>query len=230
MRKKGKLDLRKKLLLPLQDDLRDSYPNGEPSYEEVLLFKQHLLRLPIFEEKGIRITLCVRKHTRAEYRVDGTKLLDDLALELASSFAEKKYDKEKPLLMYQNIMTSVLERLSSCKEQIVSSGVKEKTFLKIWNVINKWAEIVPEKHIGRIAPVKRVELMKNIIPYFKKYTKLSDEKIYYCIAHILKYFGIEKGNIEMIFKRIKRDYLRKGKPAKKKGIRPLPDLPNYYEP
>jgi len=182
-----------------------------PTPEIISLFQSHLLELPIFK-KGQKNDIIL--HT-PEYppKTLGEKagpLLEWLSSTLGSFFRDIRIDPES-FSETMTKMTMALNEFSSCKNELITSGIiSEKTFKKIFDVIDKLRKGYLEHIASPIPSAKRTKLVKELFDGFKEsIPRFQSNAVFYCIAHILKGFEIEKGNIEQIFGRIKVDFYRK---------------------
>lgn len=183
-----------------------------PPPETIELFKNILLRIPIFKRghKNLLYLKAPEYGQTVRLENDAGKLLWRLSLTLIFFYQDIGIDYKSAVRTLKTI-ESALIGLLSCKENLIAlTVVDEKTFKKacdgVANLIKRYLE-----HISKpFSFDQRTELVKKLYACFRECVpKFRRNGVFYCIANILKIFEIEKGNIEQIFGRIKVDYYRK---------------------
>ena len=203
------------------------------------LFKNCLLKLPIFtrgKKKGDRnvylrapeysqtVELGERKvqvpkellhdpeHPETMILRDADILLDGLASILISHFKSIQIDSKVINRERMQAFSHAMAIILSWKEELAASKiVDEKTFKTAVNRIADWIIRYVRNYVDEgFTPNQRTELVRDLYTCFRKAVpKLRKNGVFYCIANILKGFGIEGGTIQQIYGRIKRDYYRK---------------------
>ena len=182
--------------------------------EVTMIYKKYLLETPAFKRVGDKFNLFDQPNKLTRPCKDVDVLLDQLSMEFYHFFSVERTKAEWPLSAYGDRIAQSINTLMDCKEMFLAAGVKEKSFLQTMRKIDKMFKRVL-KHIYRsVNPSKRSELVGALYYKFKELTTLSDDGVYYNIAIFFKHLGIEQGDIKKIFQRIKRDFIRKGKPQK----------------
>jgi len=141
---------------------------------------------------------------------DLRKLLQPLSTILLSFFKDHRIDAESYSETLTG-MTMALNDLSLSRRKLLTSGIiDEKAFNKTFDRIKEWKQKYSEYIFRPVPSEKRAKLVRDLVVCFRQFSrKINADKAFYCVAHVLKSFDIEEGNIKQIFMRIKKEYHRR---------------------
>ncbi len=198
---------------PLRFAVRDIPKFGIPPRKIMDLFFDRSLGIPIFKkgkdcnylrapEYNKTIKLSEEDHFRLLWRISSI---------LIDSYKDIQIDSPDIIRERIRALSYGLSELLSCREDLIAARiVDQKTFKKTCDRIANWIRNYVFYINKGLSADQRTQVVKNLYNCFKESVpKLRDKGVFYCIAHILKGFGIEEGNIEQIYGRIRVDFYRK---------------------
>lgn len=190
------------------------FPPPDKVYVTETLLIKELLKIPIFKKGSIKgdnnVYLQGDEHgQKKKLRDGGQLLLKTLASKLISH--SKSIPIDSTFTRIGRIISALYDLTSLREELNALRIIDKKTLLKTVYRISDWMKRYLIHNDKGFSPRQRTRLVMDLYVCFKNSVPgIHDNIVFHCVAHILKYFGIEKkGSQKQIYERIRRDYYRK---------------------
>lgn len=170
--------------------------------------RDHLLQTPLFiKDEKCGIVFYDIKNQRKRPKTEADRLLDLLVVEMYL-FLDSNTDKIADFITKHPAPHPAVEALRDSIPAFIAAGVKEKSLIKTIKQVGMWAHKSYRHDQTNLHKVNGRDLIKPLFDIFETVPRLGKDGIHLSIAHVLKEFRLESGDVDKIYTRIKKHSTR----------------------